>query len=232
MNSSTRVILNSFVLYGRLIVTTLIKLVITKLLICHLGLESFGLYNLLAGIVVMLAFFKATLASTSQRFLSVSMGKNNIEGTKEIYYFLYVIHIIMALVIFILIDIVGVVLVQNVLNIPEGQENTAIVLIHTMAISTSITILSVPNDALLISRENLFVLSLILIIESVLNLVAAYSLQWFHTESRLTIYAIMVVVYMLFTFVLRHIYVRKYQETHVSIHRIKDWTIIKEISNF
>lgn len=232
MNNSTRIIQNSIVLYGRLIITTLLKLVITKLLVKYLGLEGYGLYNLLAGVVMMLAFFKATLASTSQRFLSVSLGRDNIEGTREIYYLLYVLHTVMAIAILLLIDVLGVILVHYVLNIPSGLETTANMLIHTMAISTAITILSVPNDALLISKENLLALSLILVLECVLNFFAAYSLQWIDGENRLNIYAIMMALVIFISFVIRQIYIKRYGESHVHIHRITDFSIIKEMSKY
>lgn len=232
MKNSTRVIFNSFVLYGRLIITTIIKLVITKLLVRCLGLEGYGLYSLLSGIVVMLAFFKATLASTSQRFLSVSMGKGVLENTQEMYYNLYVIHTVMSLLILLIVDIFGVLLVNYVLNIPAGQESVAVMLIHTMAVSTAITILSVPNDALLIAKENLLALSMIVILESVLNLGAVYSLNRIAPNDRLSMYAQLVVSYIFITFVVRHIYVRRYQETHVRIHKLYDFGIIKEIVNY
>ena len=232
MKNSTRVIFNSFVLYGRLVITTVIKLMITKLLVKYLGLEGFGLYNLLSGIVVMLAFFKATLASTSQRFLSVSMGKGELGSTQEVYYNLYVLHTAMSLLILLIVDVFGILLVHYVLNIPAGQERVAVMLIQTMAVSTAITILSVPNDALLIAKENLLALSLIVILESILNLVAVYSLNWIAPNDRLSMYALMVVGYIFITFVVRHIYVRRYQETHVRIHKLNDFGIIKEIGNY
>ena len=74
MTGGKRIALNSSILYLRLIVLTLLKLYLTRLLVRFLGLEDFGLYNLLAGTVAMLAFLKANMSATSQRFISVSLG--------------------------------------------------------------------------------------------------------------------------------------------------------------
>lgn len=232
MKNSTRAVINSIVLYGRLVVTTVLKLLATRLLVKYLGLEDFGLYNLLAGVVVMLAFFKATLASTSQRFLSVSLGKNNPEDTKEVFYLLSILHAAMAIAIILIIDVVGIVLIENFLNIPIGKEYAATVVVHTLAVSTGVTIICVPHDALLISKENIPMLSLFLVVESLMNILSAYMLIFIDAENRLTSYALLTLGYMFLALVLRVLYNRRYVETHVKWHKIIDFSLFKNIFKY
>ena len=197
-----------------------------------LGLEDFGIYNLLAGIVVMLAFLKATMASASQRFLSVDLGKNNYAHTKELFYLLFIIHLIFAFFLTVTIDVVGTILVQNALNIPQYKIGVSIVVIHLMALSTGVTILCVPYDALLISRENILYISIFLILESLFNILAIYILSFFEESSRLMIYSSETVIISLVVFLIRIAYNKRYPETKFHYHLIKDWSLMKEISKY
>lgn len=232
MNNSTRVVANSSILYCRLIIITLLKLYATKLLVKYLGLEDFGIYNLLSGIVVMLAFLKATMASASQRFISVSLGKEDVCKTRELFYLLISLHLFFAFIATGFIDIIGCLFVQNVLNIPEGKFGISFVVIHTMAISTGLSIIRVPYDALLISKENILYLSIFLILESLLNIFAIVLLAYCSDSSKLIVYSVESVLIILISSIIVVVYNLRYKETHFKFHKIKDWTYVKEISRY
>jgi len=185
----------------------------------------------LAGIVAMLAFLKANMASTSQRFLSVSIGKGNLSNTKEIFYMLFVMHLAIALLVLLSVDTVGLILVRDVLNIPPCKVDVACMVIHTMAITMAFTIMMVPYDAMLISRENIPALSFFLVLETLLNVVSITLVGFLH-ENRLMYYVTLLTLTTICTLILRILYTRRYLESRFKFHRIEDYSVIKSVSSY
>lgn len=231
MTGGKRIAFNSSVLYVRLIILTLLKLYLTRLLVRILGLEDFGLYNLLAGTVAMLAFLKANMSATSQRFISVSLGKGQAKETKEVFYALFVLHFVFALFVLLMIDIIGVFLVENVLNIDTEKIAVANIVVHTMAITTAITILCVPYDSVLISHENILALSILLILETLGNVASIMIVNLFDGD-HLIYYTIISCLFVLFIFIIRILYTRKYSETRLRVHRIEKLSVAKSIGSY
>ncbi len=232
MKNSDRLALNSIIIYGRIAITTILKLITTRLLVLYLGLEDYGLYNLLAGIVLMLSFLKATLASTSQRFLSISIGKNNLEETTHIYSVLTFLHIIFALFILIVVDVIGTWMIECFLNIPEGKEWIATIVMHTIAITIAINIQSVPMNAILLSHENLLIISFVLILESIFTLTGVAMLQFVSIEIRLKLYAYLVMFINIFSLTFLFLYTRKYKEVKIKIIGIKETNLWGQILKY
>ena len=231
MTGGKRIALNSSILYLRLIVLTLLKLYLTRLLVRFLGLEDFGLYNLLAGTVAMLAFLKANMSATSQRFISVSLGKGNQKDTSEVFYTLFILHFIFALFVLILVDVVGIVLVENVLNINPNMIGVASIVVHTMAVTTAITIMCVPYDSVLISHENILALSVFLVLEAICNIVSILLVDIFK-GNHLIFYTIVSSSFVFFIFITRIVYTRKYGETLFCFHKIHDFSVVKSIGSY
>ena len=87
MQPGNKVILNTVILYMKMAVSIVIGLYSTRLILSALGVEDYGLYNLVAGIVSMLSFLNTSLASSTQRFLSYSLGKKNLNYVSKIFYY-------------------------------------------------------------------------------------------------------------------------------------------------
>ena len=85
MQPSNRVILNTVILYMKMAITIVIGLYSTRLILSALGVEDYGLYNLVAGVVSMLSFLNTSLASSTQRFLSYSLGKNDLSDVNRVF---------------------------------------------------------------------------------------------------------------------------------------------------
>ena len=79
MKHSTKLLLNTIASYGRIIVNIVVTLISTRLALKYLGANDFGLYNLIAGVVLMLSFLNSSLQISSQRYFSIAIG----EGDKE-----------------------------------------------------------------------------------------------------------------------------------------------------
>ena len=79
MQTSTRVIFNTIVLYVKVILSLAIAFVSIPLVLNALGASDYGLYNLVAGVVAMLSFLNNSMTVSTQRFMSVAMGEKNEE---------------------------------------------------------------------------------------------------------------------------------------------------------
>jgi O-antigen/teichoic acid export membrane protein len=204
---------------------TIIKLWATKISLRELGVEDFGLYNLLAGIVTMLAFFKVAMANSSQRFISVSLGRND-NSTKNIFYTSFLMHLLVGFLVVLCILVGGNLIVHFVLNIPEGKNVVAHIIVCLLSFSTLLTVISVPYDSIMISKENIPVLSLFVVLDALLILVAAYSIG-FYSGNRLIFYSMVIVVGSLILFGGRIMVGRYlYEETRFSFHKIENLTLL------
>ena len=79
MKSGNRVILNTAILYAKMAISISVGLISTRLTLEALGIEDYGIFNLVAGIVSMLTFLNTSLAASTQRFLSFALGQGSSE---------------------------------------------------------------------------------------------------------------------------------------------------------
>lgn len=108
MQTSTRVIFNTIVLYIKVILSLAIALVSVPLVLRALGASDYGLYNLVAGVVAMLAFLNNSMTVSSQRFMSVAMGAKNEENINSIYNTSFLLHLVLGVLVVIAFEIIGI----------------------------------------------------------------------------------------------------------------------------
>ena len=93
-----RIVLNTSVLYIRLILSVLIGLYASRLLLQALGADDYGLYNVVGGLVVMMNLLGTSMIATSYRYIAVELGKGETANPNKVYNTLFVIHVVMALI--------------------------------------------------------------------------------------------------------------------------------------
>lgn len=233
MQASHKVIFNTGVTYFRAFITVFVSLYSTKLIIKTLGVEDFGLYSLVGGVVGLLAFFKSALTSSTQRFISFYLGKGLMEEIKKIIANSFLIHIITGFIIVLIVELVGQYFIVNKLLIPEGRLETAIIIFHFVVASTFITIVTVPFDAILNAHENMLVLAVLGIIETVLKLLVAITLTYIVSYDKLIVYSVLLFSVLLSINIIKWIFCyMKYLETRVSLLKDLDLSEIKKQTSF
>lgn len=171
--NNKRIAKNSVVLYLRTIITMIIGFVTSRVVLQNLGVQDYGIYNVVGGIASMFVFFNSTMSVATSRFMTFELGTGNKERLKTIYSQAKIIHYILSIVIFILIEITGFWLINNKLSIPVDRHTTTFVVLHTAAIGTALGIIATPDMALVISHERMRFFAYITMLDSVLRLVAA-----------------------------------------------------------
>ncbi len=119
--NSKRIAKNTILLYLRMFLTMAISLYTSRIILKTLGVDDFGIYNVVGGIVIMFSFLSSTMSSATQRFYSFELGKSNLEQLSRVFKMTVNIHMIIAVIILILSETIGLWFLNTVLIIPDAR---------------------------------------------------------------------------------------------------------------
>ena len=105
--------------------TMMVSLYTSRVVLATLGVEDFGIYNVVGGVVTMFAIISTSLSSAISRFITIELGKGDLRRLKTVFSTAVVIQFLMALVVVILAELIGVWFLNNKMNIPEVRMNAA-----------------------------------------------------------------------------------------------------------
>lgn len=176
MTNTQRVMINTAILYIRIVVSMVISLISVPMLLRALGESDYGLYNLIAGVIAMLSFLNASMSISSQRYMSVAIGEKNIDKLNSIYNVSIILHILIGLIIVIFFEIASIFLFNGSMNIEGDRIATAQTIYQLLVISTFFSVITVPYDAVLNAKENMLAFSFIGLFDSIVKLILAYYL--------------------------------------------------------
>lgn len=190
-SNNKRLIKNTLFLYIRMFFTMGIALFTSRVILKSLGIEDFGIYNIVGGTVALFSFINITLTGATSRFLTYELGVGNTDRLQATFSTSIFVHFIIAGVILILAETIGLWLLHNKINIPEEKFNQAIYVYQISILTSLISIIQVPFTATIISHENMSIYAYISIYECLMKLIIAYVLYWIPTN-RLIIYSILI----------------------------------------
>ncbi|MBL0652709.1 lipopolysaccharide biosynthesis protein [Aeromonas caviae] len=172
----SRIVKNSLFLYFRMILTLAVTLYTSRVVLNVLGVEDFGIYNVVGGVVTMMAFLSGAMSSATQRFLSFELGKGDRNQLANVFKMSVNIYFLIILIVVLLGETVGLWFINTQLKIPAERMLTANWVYHCALFSFCCTILSVPYNALIIANEKMSAFACISIIDVTLKLMVAYLL--------------------------------------------------------
>lgn len=179
---------NTLFLYFRMLFTMLVSLYTSRVVLQVLGVNDYGIYQTVGGVVAMLSFLNGALSSGSSRFLTFELGKEDTKKLKETFSTTLFIHIILALLIAIVAETAGLWFVCNKLLIAPERLVAAVFAYHLSILTAVITITQVPYTASIISHEKLDIYAYMSIVEVSLKLGIVYLLT-ISTWDKLKMYA-------------------------------------------
>ena len=232
MQPAKRVAVNTGILYAKMGITVFISLYATRLILAALGAEDYGIFNVVGGAIAMLTFLNIAMASASQRFMSYAQGEGDERKQKYIFNVSVTLHFLVAIAVFLLLQVAGYFLFNGILEIPEERMDVAKLLYQFMLVSTFFTILSVPYDAVINAHENMLLVAVLGIIESISKLAIAIYITYTAFDKLLT-FGILMVSLPILLLVLRSIYChRKYEEVTLSPRKYFNKQLFKEMTSF
>lgn len=177
--NNKRIARNTALLYVRMLFKTLVTFYTSRVILEVLGVEDYGIYNVVAGIVALFAFVNSSMAISVQRYLSYEIGRGEKSVSQSTIYSMSVlIHALIAVCLILLSEAAGYVLFKHYLNIPPDRLEAAYALFHWSVLTCAMSFIQVPYISLLISYEKMNAYAYVGILEVVLRLVVVYALVW------------------------------------------------------
>lgn len=231
MQTTVRVVFNTVVLYAKIIMSMAIALVSVPLVLKALGASDYGLYNLVAGIVAMLAFLNNSMTVSTQRYMSVALGEGNREKINNIYNASFILHTVLALGVVVTLEAIGIPSIGK-LNIDVERIWCAHMIFQCLIISMVAKIIAVPFDAIMNAHEDMLAFSVIEVIDSLIMLATAFMLQYIPVD-KLAFYGFAVSFISLLTLIMKYGWCRyAYKSYRISYKVAVDKMLLKDMLGF
>lgn len=169
-----RIAKNTLALYARTIIVMLVSLYVSRVLLDKLGVDDYGVYNVVGSIVVLFSFLNNALTSASQRFLTVALGEGDKDKMIRVFNTSISIQLILVAIAILLLEIVGTWFLNNRLNIPDGRLEAANYAFQFSILTFCFHFIRVPYSASVIAYERLDFFAYSSIADAVLKLIIAY----------------------------------------------------------
>ncbi len=229
-NTNKALIINSAILYARLFFMTICGLLTTRFALKALGVNDFGLFSLLGSIITFIAIFNTVMISTSNRFISVAIGRNDINEINTQFNISLIIHLIIAVVTLFIALPIGDFYIRSYLHY-NGSIDTAIDVFHFTVIGSIISFIGVPYNGLLIAKENFWISTVTDIITHIFKLGITISLLYCF-ENKLLIYALTQGLITGIPTLIYFLYCQKVYPLYVTFKLVNEKEKYKEVFSF
>ena len=222
VNSSNKTIAkNTAFLYIRMLFVMAVSIYSSRIVLNALGVEDYGLYNVVGGFVSMLSFLNGAAAGATSRFLTINLGKNDLINYQRTFSVAFFIHLAIAFVIVILGETVGLWFVMNKMTIDSARMDAALWVYQLSLLSVFISFTQVPYNASVISHEHMSIYAYVSIFEALAKLGILYILLA-SPYDKLKTYALLILIVTVSVAVFYRVYcTRKYKECKLSWIRDK-----------
>ena len=189
--NNKRIAKNTLMLYIRMLLTTGVSLYTSRVVLNVLGVADYGIYSVIGGVVSMFGFINSSMASATQRFFSYEIGRRSRHRLQNVFNMSVNIHLIIAVIVYILAETIGLWIINTQLTIPSERFDAAIWVYRFSVLTMIIGIISVPYNALIIAHERMKVFAGVGIVEVSLKLLIVLMLQWLGYD-KLKLYSVLV----------------------------------------
>lgn len=228
--NNKRIAKNTLLLYVRMLFMLGVSLYTSRVVLSTLGVVDFGINNVVGGVIAMLGFLTGSLGAASSRYITYDLGKGDIAVMKKTFGNILSIHFILAAIVLVVGETLGLWFMSTQLQIPPEREIAAMWVYQFSIFSSVLAVISVPYNATIIAHEKMSAFAYISIVDAVLKLLIVYLLLIIPYD-KLIVYAILFFCIQVFDRVVYGIYCsRHFQETRT---RPKyDGKLFKEIFAF
>ncbi len=212
------IVRNTWFLYLRAIFSLFLKLYTSRLVLDGLGIESFGVYQVVGGVVMMFSFLNTSMSQATMRYLSFALGKGNRNYSQRVFSTSLVLHAGLALFTLFLIETLGTLLLHSKIDIGGVDPGTVFWLLHFTSFMLLLTIFTVPFNSLIISKEDMGYFAYIDIFTQILILGVALSLSLFSSDRLLYYGFLMFVVSIIKAIIYIIICNKSYKDLRICFH--------------
>lgn len=224
------IVKNTTFLYLRTFVTMIISLYTSRVILKYLGVDDYGIYQAVGGIVGFMSFVNNALATGSGRFITYALGTGDREKVRMTYSTVTIVHLLLAVLIVVLAETVGLWFFNNKMVIPAGKMVAAQWVFHLSIVTAAINITQAPFSGVITSHEKFSVYAYVSVFEAVLKLGIAFMLVCWDAD-KLILYAILCLAAQIIIRMTYQIYCRiNFEECRSRLHF--DAGLFKPIAEF
>jgi O-antigen/teichoic acid export membrane protein len=186
-----RIAKNTLMLYFRQLLILFVSLYTVRVVLDQLGVEDYGIYGAVGGLVALSAFLPGSLAQATQRFFSFALGEQDDECLKKTFSVNLVLYALVALIAFAILQTIGLWFVNTELSVPEGRFDAAKALYHYATLTFMVSVITSPFMAIIMAHEDMKLYAYISILESFMKLGMVFLLQYISWD-KLELYGLLV----------------------------------------
>lgn len=228
--SNKRIAKNTALLYVRMFFSMAISLYTSRVVLSTLGVEDFGIYGVVGGIVTLFDFLNASMSGCTSRFLTFELGRGDRKNLHDTFSTAMFVHIAIAVAVLLIAEPVGIWFMHAKMQVPSDRMDAAQIVFHLSVLSMMINVTQVPYNASIISHERMDVYAYVEMANVGLKLLIVYLLQIGNFD-KLVLYAVLVFLVSAFIALFYRVYcVRNFSECHV--HRVWRPDVFKKMLAF
>ncbi len=229
-NRSKRIAKNTLLLYIRTFITLIIGLYTGRIMLEALGIDNYGIQNVVGGIVAFTSLMIGSMSTASGRYITYALGEGNISQTQNTFITVLNVHILLAFIVVLLLELGGVYFLNHIANIPHNRIYAANWVLQFSIISTFFSVSSVPFSSTIIAHEKMGIYAYMSIFDAVAKLAICYIIL-FYGGDRLILYSFLYMLTGIFSSIIYLAYCwNKFPEVCYKFQI--DKPLIKEITKF
>ena len=228
--NNKRIAKNTLLLYFRMLFMMTIQLYTSRVVLRTLGIEDFGIYNVVGGVVAMFGFLNSAMTSSTQRFLTFELGTGNFNRLQKVFSTSFFIHLLISVVVILLAETLGYWFLKEKMVIPEPRMDVAIYVFHLSILTTVVAIMSYPFNAAIVAHEKMSAFAYISIVEVSLKLGVVFLLTIGNKDKLLLYACLLSIIQIVICLIYAGYCIQRFSET--KIHLVKDSSLFKEMLSF
>lgn len=191
--NNKRIAKNTLLLYARMMFIMCVQLFTSRVVLNTLGIVDYGIYNVVGGIVSMFTFLNGAMATSTQRYITYSLGKGDMRTLKSVFSTSVQIHVLISIIVIVLAETIGLWFLYNKMIIPVERLDIAVWVFQLSILTAVVTIMSVPYNSDIIAHEKMSAFAYISVIEVTLKLLIVY-LLYISDFDKLLFYAVLLAI--------------------------------------
>lgn len=232
MRDNKKILINSIVMYVKIITNTIFTLIATRVALKGLGAESYGLYNLLVGVVSLISFLNMALIISTQRFYSIAIGSGNKDELRSLFNVSLYIHFMFGMILVVGLLAAKPFLFNGFLSIPPGMETASITMYHLMIVSSFVTIFIIPYSAMITAQQDIYLLGLTEMLSGGLRCLSAVAILYL-TSYKLELFTLFTILSFVLVAFLKYLWCRfRYSEVRIKISLMRNKELINKMLGF
>lgn len=230
MSDNKRIAKNTMFLYIRMIIIMGVTLYTSRVVLDKLGVDDYGLYNVVGGVVGMLSFLNGTLSIGTSRFLTYELGTGNNQKLVRTFSTAFYVHFMLSAIVLLIMETGGLWFFFHELKIPEDRLLPCFWVFQISILTTMIAITQVPYTAVIMAHEKMDIYAYVSIFEAIAKLLICYMLSVAQMDKLILYACLLAIIQLLVSFYYRYYCIRHFEES--KLQWVWDKGILKSLMGF